>query len=41
LPDSIPPSNGLQPATGTQHFDDQDTLADTIVHIWAATLYEV
>jgi len=26
-------------ATGTRPFDDQDTLVDTIVHIWAATLY--
>jgi TetR/AcrR family transcriptional regulator, ethionamide resistance regulator len=28
-------------ATGTRPFDDQDTLVDTIVHIWAATLYGI
>jgi len=26
-------------ATGIPPFDDQDTLVDTLVHIWASTLY--
>jgi AcrR family transcriptional regulator len=26
-------------ATGTPPFDDQDTLIDTLVHIWSSTLY--
>jgi AcrR family transcriptional regulator len=28
-------------ATGTPPFDDQDTLVETLVHIWAATLYGI
>ena len=26
-------------ATGTPPFDNQDTLIDTLVHIWASALY--